>query len=589
MSMHFSLRKQKKDDSPGQIMSVEQISDLQRKRAVNIIWNSAEDYGFTPDFKAYDADGKAELYFNSIIGAVRKHYDYSRIENVFRGVQKYEESDIYESLLWLALENAVFGREVKTRPVLEKLRKEYARSWLAGSSASEDQRLCDRISRAHFEKVLGLEPGLDPYNAELLKELEFSPELETDEIVERAEALLEKWFFINTKEAKTMHLRGLRREHRGNRKKKVLFRRFGGGFAEHPDNAYDGRAASDVIRQYSMLTKMSEAELREFIRFKYGRPILDPAAEKELEKQLCKDSHMLCHLHLTRGEEYEGRIQNAFEALQKQRESRQRERNREYYASNMAANRTAISRLCEKIRNSILLYLQEDDIKSDSGKLKGGRTWRAEQLGDGRIFERREREAAGDLSVDILLDASNSQKDRQETVSSQGYIIAESLTRCGIPCRVCSFCSMTGYTIIRVFRDYTENAQNARIFDFVSNGCNRDGLAVRVMTELMKRAPYEHRLLIILSDVKPNDVSRMPADGEDRFVDYSGEAGVTNTASEVRKARAEGISAVCVFTGEDEDLASARLIYGGDFARIQSMDMLAETVGKLILNCIRNL
>ena len=56
MSMLFSLRKQKKDDSPGQIMSVEQISDLQRKRAVNIIWNSAEDYGFTPDFKAYDAD-----------------------------------------------------------------------------------------------------------------------------------------------------------------------------------------------------------------------------------------------------------------------------------------------------------------------------------------------------------------------------------------------------------------------------------------------------------------------------------------------------------------------------------------------------
>jgi hypothetical protein len=63
----------------------------------------------------------------------------------------------------------------------------------------------------------------------------------------------------------------------------------------------------------------------------------------------------------------------------------------------------------------------------------------------------------GDLSVDILLDASTSQKDRQETVSSQGYIIAESLTKCGIPCRVMSFCSMTGYTIVRIFRDYNEN------------------------------------------------------------------------------------------------------------------------------------
>ncbi len=565
------------------------VSDLQRKRAANIIWNSAGDYGFTPDFKAYDADGKAELYFNSIIGAVRKHYDYPEIERIFRGVQKYEESDIYESLLWLALENAVYGREVKTRPVLEELRKEYARKWLAGTSASEDLRIYEYISRAHFEKILGREPKLDAYNAELLKELEFSSALDTEELTERAETLLARWFGINTKEAKSRHLHGIRRNRGANRKKKALFKRFGGGFTEHPDDIYDSRAASDAIRQYSMLTKMSEAELREFIRFKYGRPILDPAAERELEKQLCTDSHILCHLHLTRGEAYEGSIQNAFEALHKQKESRQRERNREYYAMNMAANRTAISRLCERIRNSILLYLQEDDIKSDSGRLIGGRTWRAEYLGDGRIFERREREAAGDLSVDILLDASNSQKERQETVSSQGYIIAESLTRCGIPCRVCSFCSMTGYTIINIFRDYTETSQNARIFDFVSNGCNRDGLAIRAMTELMKRSPYEHRLLIILSDVKPNDVSLIPAAGEDRFVDYNGEAGVANTASEVRKARAEDISTVCVFTGEDDDLASAKLIYGGDFARIQSMDMLAETVGKLILNCIRNL
>lgn len=568
---------------------MEAVSDLQRKRAVNIIWNSAGDYGFTPDFKAYDADGKAELYFNSIIGAVRKHYDYPEIEKIFRGVQKYEESEIYESLLWLALENAVYGREVETRPVLEELRKEYARKWLAETPAAGDLRLYEFISRAHFEKVLGREPQLDPYNAELLRELEFSSSLNTKELTERAEALLVRWFGINTKEAKSRHLPGIRRNRGANRKKKALFQRFGGGFTEHPDNIYDGRAASDAIRQYSMLTKMSEAELREFIRFKYGRPILDPAAEKELEKKLCTDSHVLCHLHLTRGEAYEGSIQNAFEALQKQKESRQRERNREYYAANMAANRTAISRLCERIRNSILLYLQDDDIKSDSGRLKGGRTWRAEHLGDGRIFERREREAAGDLSVDILLDASNSQKERQETVSSQGYIIAESLTRCGIPCRVCSFCSMTGYTIINIFRDYTETSRNARIFDFVSNGCNRDGLAIRAMTELMRRSPYEHRLLIILSDVKPNDVSRMPSAGEDRFVDYNGEAGVANTAAEVRKARADDISAVCVFTGEDDDLPSAKLIYGGDFARIQSMDMLAETVGKLILNCIRNL
>ena len=264
-------------------------------------------------------------------------------------------------------------------------------------------------------------------------------------------------------------------------------------------------------------------------------------------------------------------------------------RNREYYAANMAANRTAIARLSDRIRNCMLLYLQADDIKSDSGSLVGGKVWRVGLLGDGRVFRKREREASGDLSVDILLDASTSQIKRQETVSSQGFIIAESLNRCGVPCRVCSFCSMTGYTIINVFRDYNETSRNGKIFDYVSAGCNRDGLAIKAMHELMMRSSYENRILIILSDVKPNDVCRIPGAGDEQYQGYNGDRGVADTAAEVRKARADGISVICVFTGADEDVHSARLIYGSDFARIQSVDLLAGTVGKLILNCIRNL
>ena len=44
---------------------------------------------------------------------------------------------------------------------------------------------------------------------------------------------------------------------------------------------------------------------------------------------------------------------------------------------------------------------------------------------------------------------------------------------------------------------------------------------------------------------------------------------------------------ICVFTGVDEDLGSAKLVYGRDFARIQSLDKLADTVGTLIQNQIR--
>ena len=108
-----------------------QVSELQKKRAVNIIWNAAQNYDFSPDFKAYDKEGQAELYWNTIIGAVRRHYDYPRIEKVFLSFQQYEDADTYEGLLWLGLENCVYGREVKDRPALSYLRECYARQFIA--------------------------------------------------------------------------------------------------------------------------------------------------------------------------------------------------------------------------------------------------------------------------------------------------------------------------------------------------------------------------------------------------------------------------------------------------------------------------
>ena len=62
---------------------------------------------------------------------------------------------------------------------------------------------------------------------------------------------------------------------------------------------------------------------------------------------------------------------------------------------------------------------------------------------------------------------------------------------------------------------------------------------------------------------------------------------MTDTALEVRRARADGIAVVCVFTGNDEDLPGAKLVYGRDFARIQSLEKLADTVGMLIQNQIK--
>lgn len=562
----------------------QEVSELERKRAVNQIWNGAGDHGFSPDFKAYDAEGHAELYWNTIIGALRRHYDYALIEPIFLAFQQYEDNDIYESLLWLGLENAVFGREVVSRPILSSLRLDYAKRMIARTSIHFDSPWHEKLIYAHYAKVAGEEFPLDARSRKLLNQLEFPPKLDTEELVARARELFMQWLQISTEtkaKRRGFLFPGLLRK----KQPKGRYRPFGIGFADHPRNLYGAKAESDE-ELLELKTSMNGAELRAFMSAKFGASIYSDRENRQLESELCTGNHAFTHLLITRGERAEGKIQNGFEALKKQAEAAQKQKNRAYAKALRAQNSTAVAALSARIQNSMLQHLQPLDVKSTSGRLQSARVWRAAALDDAAVFDRTEQNDMGDLSVDILLDASTSQENRLETISNQAYVIAESMNRCGIPCRVSSFCSMTGYTILHIFRDYQETNRNESIFDFVANGCNRDGLAVRTICRLMRENVCEHRLLIILSDVKPNDIVKTTGNGEAERVPYQSLPGLTDTALEVRRARAEGISVICVFTGDDEDLPSAKLVYGRDFARIRSVQQMAETVGKLIQNQI---
>lgn len=568
---------------------MEELSKLQIRRAENIIWNCAGDYGFRPDFKAFDKDGQAQLYWNCIIGAARRHYEYPKLAQLFKALDQYEDSDTYEGLLWLGLENALYFKELPERPALEQLREDYARSLVRQLANTEDDRFYDFMALAHFTRALGEEPRLGGYDASLLDQLEFSPELSTDDIVDRAKALFDRWFQISAELRKkerrlspTLFGRKIGKE-KGSRR----YRHFGAGFADHPDDVYGGENTSGKREEHELRTKLSAGELREFMESKFGEPIYRQARMLEIERSLCTGNHSDCHLLFTRGEVVKGKIKNAFEALQKEKEAAQIDKNRKSFYSQLPRNMTVIAKLTEKIQNSVLLHLEPMEVKANSGKLKGGLAWRAANLDDDKVFSKTEQGDKGNLSIDILLDASTSQKRRQELVSGQGYIIAESLSRCGIPCRVMSFCSMTGYTVMRIFRDYNQWNRNDKIFDYVSNGCNRDGLAIRAAHYLINDSPYEHKVLIVLSDVKPNDVIKIRERSGGELSAYEYETGLTDTALEVRRARADGIAVVCVFTGNDEDLPGAKLVYGRDFARIQSLDKFADTVGMLIQNQIK--
>ncbi len=132
-----------------------EISEFEKKRAANLIWNGAQDYSVEPGFRVFDADGRADVYWNCIVGAAHKHYDFQKLELFYDTFHETVNQAVYESLFWLAVENAVYEAEKQLRPVFPYLRKVYAArkvEELHGQFSLEDsagQRLL-AITLGHF-------------------------------------------------------------------------------------------------------------------------------------------------------------------------------------------------------------------------------------------------------------------------------------------------------------------------------------------------------------------------------------------------------------------------------------------------------
>ena len=304
----------------------------------------------------------------------------------------------------------------------------------------------------------------------------------------------------------------------------------------------------------------------------------------EAERTLCTGVHKNCRLHFTKGEPPK-RPPCPEAAWDAESFRKQRAKNREYYKAHLVENRLAIQRLTQKLRNTLLLQEGDEGDSGRAGRLMPEKAWRAAALDDERVFSRAVPHDPGELSVDILLDGSASQNRQQEKLSTQAYLLVESLTRCHIPVRVTAFCSVSGCTVLRILRDYGHPEQNEGVLDYVAAGWNRDGLALRAMGWLMGRQRSERRLLLVLSDASPNDDQRIP-NGWGGYA-YTGKRGVDDSAAEAGQLRLHGVTPVCLFTGSDREADDARRIYGKAVEKLPAIGWFADVVGRLIEGEIR--
>ena len=187
-----------------------------------------------------------------------------------------------------------------------------------------------------------------------------------------------------------------------------------------------------------------------------------------------------------------------------------------------------------------------------------------------------------DFVVDILIDASGSQMSRQGDVALQAYMISSALSNVEIPHRVMSYCTFWDHTILHRFREYDDPVSaDEDIFNYVTSSNNRDGLAIKAAGYSLLQREEEKKILIILSDGRPYDViinrpnAKNPAP-------YQGKYAISDTATEVRRLRSQGVSVLGVFAGEEKDLPAEKKIFGKDFAYIRDIGNFSKIVGRYL-------
>lgn len=572
-----------------------------QRRAINLVWTACGDYQFTPQFLALQTDGSPDFYMNFVIGLTHKWLGDAMPKRLFARWLGDARQAEFDDLAWLAIENSVYERELNQRPVLAELRLAHAAAFFAQEYQLSRQewmsknQLVYSLMAARWKSVLGQHPPLlAPWEKGLSEALCCPGTLSPEQLEAAILAAFEKYLQFDG----TLHTKTPFRLHFSERWAPLLTKLLPTEMVRTDDLAIGRSAAAGhggLVQAAQALrgqlrANEHEKEDKDYIERCFGRSLFSPEQMARMEQQCCIGNHLGCHLWFAKGQPAPDKTAKADAQRLYEQAAAQAERNQADFAKNRDLYQNATLRLTEQIRNCMLVHQQPCALQARQGQLDGTRVWRAPILQDGRVFLRSDEDPRPVFTVDLMLDGSASRLHCQELLAAQGFILAKSLSGCGIPVRVLSFCSLRGYTVLRILKDYSDKNGERQIFSYFAAGWNRDGLALRGAGQLLQTAPADRHLLILLTDASPDDSHKIPPTGKIPLSrEYDGQAGIDDTAEEVRALRQKGIRVAAVFMGENASVPAAKKIYGRSMVRIQRMDQLAAAAGRLIQEEIREL
>lgn len=193
---------------------------------------------------------------------------------------------------------------------------------------------------------------------------------------------------------------------------------------------------------------------------------------------------------------------------------------------------------------------------------------------------------ARDLSVAVLIDVSLStdawiKDSRVLDVEKQALsVLAGGLDACGDDFGVYSFTSRrrdwVRINAIKDFdEDWTENCQS-RIQKLRPGYYTRLGTAIRHMEKMLGQRPHQHRLLLVITDGKPNDIDH-----------YEGRYGIEDSRRAVRECRQSGIGLFGVTVDRKAQDYFPYIFGAGGHAIVGNLEKLPAALPRIYRQLVR--
>jgi nitric oxide reductase NorD protein len=189
-----------------------------------------------------------------------------------------------------------------------------------------------------------------------------------------------------------------------------------------------------------------------------------------------------------------------------------------------------------------------------------------------------------DISCLVLADLSmstdagiNADQRVIDVIRDSILVFSEALLEAGDPFAIYGFSSIKNkqvrFHLVKNFAETYNDGIRGRILSIKPGFYTRMGASIRQATQILEQQNSQQRLLLIISDGKPNDIDH-----------YEGRYGIEDTRKAIQEAKFLGLQPFCITIDEEGSDYLPYLFGDQGFAVIKDIARLPSLLPKLYLN-----